>query len=187
MSFIEIVLIAMGLAMDASAVSLAAAAAGFAKDARAVFRLSFHFGLFQFLMPVIGWLMGIAFVSQFKAVDHWIAFVLLAIVGGRMIQEGLDHSCDAPVSDPSRGMTMVMLSVATSIDALAVGLSLSMLEVSIWYPSIMIGIITAAMSFLAIKLGTRLGLLCGKHMTVAGGVILLFIGGRILFTHLEIL
>ena len=82
MSFIEIVLIAMGLAMDASAVSLAAAAAGFTKDARAVFRLSFHFGLFQFLMPVIGWFMGIAFVSQFKAVDHWIAFVLLAIQCG---------------------------------------------------------------------------------------------------------
>ena len=77
--------------------------------------------------------------------------------------------------------------MATSIDALAVGLSLSMLEVSIWYPSIMIGIITSAMSFLAIKLGTRLGLLCGKYMTVVGGVILIFIGGRILLTHLGIL
>lgn len=172
--------------MDASAVSLAAAAAGFAKDARAVFRLSFHFGLFQFLMPVIGWLMGIGFVSQFKAVDHWIAMALLGIVGVRMIQEGLDHTTDAPVSDPSRGMTMVMLSVATSIDALAVGLSLSMLDISIWYPGIMIGIVTSVMSFLSIKIGTRLGTLFGKHMTVAGGVILLVIGLRILGTHLEI-
>ncbi len=186
MSLFEIILIAVGLAMDASAISLAAAAAGFAKDARAVFRLSFHFGLFQFLMPVIGWMMGIGFVTQFKAVDHWIAMVLLTIVGGRMIQEGLDHSGDTPIGDPSRGMTMVMLSVATSIDALAVGLSFSMLEVNIWYPSIMIGIITAFMSFLSIKVGIRLGILFGKRMTVAGGVVLIFIGGRILLTHLEI-
>ncbi|MFK5951857.1 MAG: manganese efflux pump MntP family protein [Desulfobacterium sp.] len=186
MTFFEIILIAVGLAMDASAVSLAAAAAGFAKDGRSVFRLSFHFGLFQFLMPVIGWLMGIGFVSQFKAVDHWIAMALLGIVGGRMIQEGLDHTTDAPVNDPSRGMTMVMLSVATSIDALAVGLSLSMLDINIWYPSIMIGIITSAMSFLFIKIGIRLGTLFGKHMTVAGGMILFVIGLRILGTHLEI-
>ncbi|SMC80940.1 Putative Mn2+ efflux pump MntP [Desulfocicer vacuolatum DSM 3385] len=186
MTFFEIILISVGLAMDAAAVSLAAAAAGFANDARAVFRLSFHFGLFQFLMPVMGWFMGIGFASHFKAVDHWIAMALLGIVGIRMIQEGSDHSTDDPVGDPSRGMTMVMLSVATSIDALAVGLSLSMLDINIWYPAAMIGVVTVAMSFLSTKLGIRLGKLFGKHMTVAGGVLLILIGGRILFTHLEI-
>ena len=152
----------------------------------AVFRLSFHFGLFQFLMPLVGWMMGIGFVSYVKAVDHWIAMLLLAVVGGRMIQEGLEPADDVSSGDPSRGMTMVMLSVATSIDALAVGLTLSMLEVNIWYPAAVIGIITAAMSFLAIRLGTRLGVLFGKRMTVAGGVILILIGGRILVSHLGI-
>jgi putative Mn2+ efflux pump MntP len=92
MTTLEIIIIAVGLAMDASAVSLASAAAGFAKDARAKFRLSFHFGLFQFLMPVLGWLIGISFVSHFKAFDHWIAFFLLAFVGIRMILEGMDTS-----------------------------------------------------------------------------------------------
>jgi len=184
MTLFEIMIIAVGLAMDASAVCLAAAAAGFAKDARAKFRLSFHFGLFQFLMPVLGWLLGIRFVFYFKAFDHWIAFFLLAFVGIRMIRDGMDLSSGIPKKDPSRGMTMVMLSVATSIDALAVGLSLAMLDVNIWYPSIMIGVITTGMCLLAIKIGTRLGTLFGKRMEIFGGAVLILIGFRILFSHL---
>lgn len=184
MTTFEIIIIAIGLAMDASAVSLAAAAAGFADNARAKFRLSFHFGLFQFLMPVLGWLMGISFVSHFKAFDHWIAFFLLTFVGIRMIREGVDTSSETQKKDPSKGMTMVMLSVATSIDALAIGLSLAMLEVNIWYPSIMIGVITAAMSLAAIKIGTKLGVMFGKRMEIFGGFILVFIGSRILLSHL---
>ena len=184
MTTLEIIIIAVGLAMDASAVSLASAAAGFAKDARAKFRLSFHFGLFQFLMPVLGWLIGISFVSHFKAFDHWIAFFLLAFVGIRMILEGMDTSNERQKKDPSRGMTMVLLSVATSIDALAVGLSLAMLDVKIWYPSVMIGVITAGMSLLAIKIGTKLGTMFGKRMGIFGGAVLILIGSRILFSHL---
>ncbi len=184
MTFFEIVIISIGLAMDASAVSLAAAAAGFAKDGRARFRLSFHFGLFQFFMPVLGWFMGIAFVSYFKAVDHWIAFGLLGFVGGRMIMEGLDRSVETQKKDPSKGMTMVMLSVATSIDALAIGLSLALLDVNIWYPSLMIGVITCAMSLLSIQIGMRLGVLFGKRMEIFGGIILIGIGARILLSHL---
>jgi putative Mn2+ efflux pump MntP len=184
MTTLEIIIIALGLAMDASAVSLAAAAAGFAPDARAKFRLSFHFGLFQFLMPVAGWFMGISFVSHFKAFDHWIAFFLLAFVGIRMIWEGMGSSAEVQKKDPSRGMTMVMLSVATSIDAQAIGLSLALLEVNIWYPSIMIGVITTGMSLLAIRIGTGLGALFGKRMEIFGGMVLLLIGSRILFSHL---
>ncbi len=184
MTTFEIIIIAMGLAMDASAVSLAAAAAGYARDARAIFRLSFHFGLFQFFMPVLGWFLGIGLASHFKTFDHWIAFFLLAFVGIRMISEGMDKSPGNQKKDPSRGMTMVMLSVATSIDALAIGLSLAMLEVNIWYPSIMIGVITTVMSFFAIKVGTKLGVLFGKKMEIFGGIILIFIGTRILFFHL---
>ncbi|MBW2654108.1 MAG: manganese efflux pump [Deltaproteobacteria bacterium] len=184
MTTFEIIIIAVGLAMDASAVSLAAAAAGYAKDIRAKFRLSFHFGLFQFLMPVLGWFLGIRFVSYFKAFDHWIAFFLLAFIGIRMIRDGLGTSSVIQKNDPSRGMTMVMLSVATSIDALAVGLSLAMLDVNIWYPSIMIGVITTGMSLAAIKIGTRLGILFGKRMEIVGGVVLILIGFRILYSHL---
>ena len=180
----EILLIAVGLAMDASAVSLAAAAAGFAKDGRAVFRLAFHFGLFQFIMPLAGWFMGISFVSYLKAVDHWVAFGLLAFVGGRMIREGLCTDTDIEKNDPSRGMTMVLLSVATSIDALAVGLSFAVLDVKILYPAALIGVITCGMSVLAISIGNRLDGLFGKRMEIFGGVVLIGIGTRILLSNL---
>lgn len=183
MTLIEIIMIAVGLAMDASAVSLAAAAAGFAKDGRAKFRLAFHFGLFQFLMPVLGWYLGIGFVSYVKAFDHWIAFGLLGLVGGRMIYEGLDTSGVVQKKDPSKGMTMVMLSIATSIDALAVGLSFAMLGINIWFPAGMIGVITCIMSFLAIQAGMRLGALFGKRMEIVGGLVLMGIGIKILFAH----
>ncbi len=181
MGTIDIIVIAVGLAMDAAAVSLAAAASGFARDSRAVFRLAFHFGLFQFIMPVIGWYLGVGLVSYLKAVDHWIAFGLLVFVGGRMILSGMDYSENTLKKDPSRGMTMVMLSIATSIDALAIGLSLAMLDVNIWYPSVIIGIITGCLSLLAIGIGKRLGVLFGSRMEIVGGVILIFIGSRILF------
>lgn len=184
MGTFDIIVVAVGLAMDAAAVSLAAAASGFARDGRAIFRLAFHFGLFQFMMPVLGWVLGVGFVAYFKAVDHWIAFGLLAFVGGRMVISGLDQSETPIQKDPSRGMTMVMLSLATSIDALAVGLSLAMLDINIWYPSVMIGIITSAMSLGAIALGRRLGTLFGKRMEILGGVILIFIGTRILVSEL---
>jgi putative Mn2+ efflux pump MntP len=185
MSLIEIVMISVGLAMDASAVSLGAAAAGFAKDGRAVFRLAFHFGLFQFLMPLIGWAMGIGFVDYLKSVDHWIAFGLLVVVGGRMIREGMDDEPSLDRKDPSRGMTMVLLSVATSIDALAIGLSLALLDVNIWYPAAMIGIITCTMSVAAIFIGRKMGDLFGKRMEIAGGLVLILIGVKILAAHLS--
>ena len=101
-----------------------------------------------------------------------------------MILSGLDKSEDPIKKDPSRGMTMVMLSVATSIDALAIGLSLAMLDINIWYPSVMIGVITAGMSLFAIAIGKRLGVLFGKRMEVVGGLILVFIGTRILISQL---
>lgn len=184
MGLFDIVVVAVGLAMDAAAVSLAAAASGFAGNGRAVFRLAFHFGLFQFMMPVLGWFLGVGFVSYFKAVDHWIAFGLLAFVGVRMILSGLDKSETVIQKDPSRGLTMVMLSLATSIDALAVGLSLAMLDINIWYPSVIIGVITSAMSLTAIALGKRLGKIFGKRMEMVGGLILVGIGSRILISQL---
>ncbi|CAK8720184.1 MAG: putative Mn2+ efflux pump MntP [Candidatus Electronema aureum] len=186
MSFFEIVVIACGLAMDAAAVSLAAAAAGFVQDVRSSCRLAFHFGLFQFLMPVLGWLAGVNFAASFATFDHWIAFGLLTFVGGRMLWNGFsqEQEEESIANDPSRGLTLVLLSLATSIDALAIGLSLSMLEVTIWYPAAMIGIITALLSALAIMIGKKVGTKAGKRMEIFGGVILVVIGTRILITHL---
>ena len=184
MTTFEIIIIAIGLAMDAAAVSLAAAASGYASDARAKFRLSFHFGLFQFFMPVIGWLLGNSFVTYIQPFDKWIAFFLLSFVGIRMIYEGINKSSKKHKRDPSKGITMVMLSVATSIDALAVGLSFAMLEVNIWYPSIIIGVITAILSFIAIIIGTKLNVMFGRQMEIIGGIILFLIGSRILFYSL---
>ena len=184
MSFPEILLIAIGLSMDAFAVSLGASAAERDMGGRAAFRLSFHFGLFQFMMPVLGWVLGATVVAYVAAFDHWIAFGLLSIVAIRMIRAGFDHEVTAWPGDPSRGWTLVMLSVATSIDALAVGLTLAMLGTAIWYPSVVIGLVAGGLSFTGIRLGSRLGRTFGKRMEIAGGVLLLGIGLRILYVHL---
>ena len=184
MPLFDIIFMAIGLAMDASAVSMAAAASGYAQDRRAVFRLAFHFGLFQFLMPVAGWLLGVGFVSYIQSVDHWVAFGLLAFVGGRMVYEGMHPDSEQMHKDPSKGLTMVMLSVATSIDALAVGLSLAVMDVKIFYPSVLIGLITCGMCVAAVTIGRRAGTVFGNRMEVAGGIILIGIGSRILLSSL---
>jgi len=184
MGLIEIVLIAVGLAMDAFAVSIAAGTSGRVSGKRGIFRLSFHFGLFQAMMPVIGWYAGTHIAAMIKSVDHWVAFGLLLLVGLHMIKGSFESDTETFSKDPSRGASLVMLSVATSIDALAVGLSLAMLRVSIWYPSAVIGIITAALSVAGFHAGKTLGRRLGARMELVGGVILIFIGLRILFTHL---
>jgi putative Mn2+ efflux pump MntP len=184
MDLFEIIIIAIGLAMDASAVALVAAASGYATNPRASFRLAFHFGLFQFLMPILGWLAGMRFVSYFAAFDHWIAFGLLGFVGGRMLLSGFNADVETHRKDPSRGYTLILLSIATSIDALAIGLSLSMLNVSIWYPSVIIGIVTAFLSLISIRIGKKIDRHIGKRMEIFGGTILIIIGIRILISHL---
>jgi putative Mn2+ efflux pump MntP len=184
MDFIETLMIAVGLAMDAFAVSLAAGTSGQAIGGRAAFRLSFHFGLFQFMMPVIGWFLGAAIAPQISSFDHWIAFALLVFVGVRMICSGFNQGGEVWATDPSRGLTLVMLAVATSIDALAIGLSLAMLRVRIWYPSVVIGVVTGGLSLVGLRVGTRLGVRFGKRMEVAGGAILALIGIRILLSLL---
>lgn len=184
MSVVEVLLIALGLAMDAFAVALAAGASGRARGARAAFRLSFHFGLFQFLMPVLGWFGGSLVASRIAGIDHWIAFGLLAYIGGRMVRAGLSAPEEAKPNDPSKGVSLVMLSVATSIDALAVGLSIAMLRVNVWYPAVVIGIVAAAMTLAGIRLGRRLGLRFGQRMEVVGGVVLIGIGVKVLIEHL---
>ncbi|WP_022665146.1 manganese efflux pump MntP family protein [Desulfospira joergensenii] len=179
MDTIDILIIALALAMDAAAVSLGAASAGYAGNKRAVFRLAFHFGLFQALMPLLGYFLGISFVSYVQAFAHWIAFALLLFVGGRMLISGMDKTGETLKKDPSKGMTMVVLSIAVSLDAMAVGVSFAMMEVRIWMPVLVIGLVTSAVSWLAIMIGRRLGDLFGKSMEIVGGLVLVGIGIRI--------
>jgi putative Mn2+ efflux pump MntP len=184
MSLVDMLFIAVGLAMDAFAVSLGIGTTRYANAPRPMFRLSFHFGLFQAFMPVLGWLTGVAVAGFATQVDHWIALGLLSFVGVRMVRSGLDASSESHDSDPSRGGTLVMLSVATSIDAFAVGLSLAMLKVSIFYPALIIGIVTGSLSLIGLLVGNRLGKTFGKRMEILGGLILIGIGLRVLVSHL---
>jgi putative Mn2+ efflux pump MntP len=184
LDFVSILLVAVGMAMDAFAVSLGIGTTRQASLPRPIFRLSFHFGLFQFMMPIMGWLAGMTVASFITRVDHWVALGLLAFIGGRMIRSGLDPEAEAYPSDPSRGRTLMMLSVATSIDALAIGLSLAMLGVHILYPSIVIGVVTAALSLTGLLIGHKMGTTFGKRMEILGGLILIGIGLRVLITHL---
>jgi putative Mn2+ efflux pump MntP len=135
-------------------------------------------------MPILGWLVGSTIIQWIAPVDHWIAFGLLAFVGVRMIRSGLDANGESHATDPSRGATLVILSVATSIDAFAVGLSLAVLGVGIILPSIIIGVVAGGMSLLGIFLGGRLGKAFGKRMEVIGGMILIAIGVRVVISHL---
>jgi putative Mn2+ efflux pump MntP len=183
MSLLEIILIAVGLAMDAFAVSIGAGTLASMKDLRSTIRLSFHFGLFQFLMPVIGWFLGSKIQVYVESFDHWVALVLLSYIGIKMIYESFKKE-ETQKENPSKGRNLIILSVATSIDALAVGFTLAMLNVDIWYPSIIIGVITAGLSLIGIWIGKKLGMKLGKVMEVVGGVILIGIGVKILVEHL---
>ncbi len=184
MDSMTILAIAIGLAMDAFTVSLGAGTSEQVSAHRSVFRLSFHLGLFQAMMPVIGWLLGTTIAPVIAPIDHWVAFVLLAFVGGRMIRSGLSSGEENFSTDPSRGLTLVVLCMATSIDALAIGLSIAMLRLSIWYPSAVIGVITTLLSLLGLSLGRRLGSQFGKRMEIVGGLFLVLIGVRIVAMHI---
>ena len=170
--------------MDAFAVSLGVGTGGNATSNRSTLRLAFHLGLFQAFMPVIGWFAGSTIDQYIRDFDHWIAVILLSYVGIRMILEGVRDGPMEFTQDPTRGKTLVILSVATSIDALAVGLSLAMLRVPVIAPALVIGVVTFTLSFLGIKIGSRLGHKFGKRVEILGGIILIGIGLRILITHL---
>jgi manganese efflux pump family protein len=184
MSFLEILLIAVGLSMDAAAVSLCAGASGYARTARPALRLALHFGVFQAVMPLIGWLAGNTIAPWIAGVDHWIAFGMLAFVAARMIRSGWRAAAPDPACDPPRGSNLVLLSVAPSIDAMAVGFSLALLATPILIPALAIGVVTFALSAAAARLGGRLNLRFGQRMEILGGLVLLAIGLRILLSHL---
>ncbi|GAP22642.1 manganese efflux pump MntP family protein [Leptolinea tardivitalis] len=187
MDTVSTLIISIGLAMDAFAVSLGVGTSpSDCAEAswRRVLRIASHFGLFQAGMTLFGWLAGSTIAGLISHFDHWVAFALLAWVGGRMIKEGFGPEEDCHSDDITHGKTMVVLCVATSIDALAVGLSLAMLQVNIWSTSAVIGVVTLFLSLVGGFAGHVLGSKFGQRMEVIGGVILVGIGLRILITHL---
>jgi putative Mn2+ efflux pump MntP len=177
-------LIAVGLAMDTFAVCLGVGTSGQAPDWRSKFRLVFHFGWFQAMMTALGWLVGSTIVHLIDNFDHWVALAMLAYVGISMIRSGLSHEEERIRPNPSKGFSLVMLSVATSLDALAVGLSMAMTQTPVLYPSILIGAVSASLSTVGLLGGARLGAVFGKRMEIVGGVILIVIGLRVVYMHL---
>jgi len=183
MSGLELLLVALGLSMDAFAVSLAAGTHQKVRSAGPAFRLWFHFGLFQSLMTVVGWFVGAGLEKFIETWDHWVAFGLLTVVGGKMIWEGWQPGEPGEAKlrqDPSRGLALVSLSLATSLDALAVGVGLGVLGAAIWQPGVVIGLVTALMSLVGLRVGGLLGAKFGRRMEAAGGVVLVLIGVKIL-------
>jgi putative Mn2+ efflux pump MntP len=182
--YLTYLFVAVGLAMDAFAVSLSVGTGALVNNFRAKFRLAFHFGLFQMLMTIIGWLAGSTVANLINGLDHWIALVLLSYVGLNMIRSGLNQDAPGYIKDPSRGKTLLMLCVATSLDALAVGLSMAMIKTQVWIPSIIIGSVTTLLSAVGLFAGVRLGDKFGKKMEVLGGMILVMIGIQVVITHI---
>ena len=185
MNWPDLLGISVGLAMDALAVSIAAGLTIASVTPRHTFRIAWHFGLFQFMMPILGWMAGKKLLGYVSEYDHWVAFVLLAAVGGKMLLDaatGKENQCKA---DPTRGLMLVTLSIATSIDALAVGVSMALMRVSVWTASAVIGIVAAVLSAIGISCGSRIGPRWGRWAEIAGGCVLLLIGARILAHHLS--
>jgi manganese efflux pump family protein len=184
MGWLALLALAVALAMDAFAVAIVTGLTLRPLTGKHVFRLSFHFGLFQALMPVIGWIAGNAVREYIAAFDHWIAFALLAFVGGKMVR-GAMHGDEGSTywSDPTSGWTLVILSVATSIDALAVGLSLAMIGSTILVPAVVIGLVAAAFTATGMLLGRRIGSSWGPRVEVFGGLVLIGIGVKIVIEH----
>lgn len=189
MPLVEILAIAVALAMDAFAVATAASVRLRRVSARQLFRFSFHFGLFQALMPVVGWAAGRGVVDWIGAFDHWVAFGLLAYIGGRALFQAARRTGDdgdVAVSDPTRGLSLVVNSLATSMDALAVGLSFGVLGVQVWCPALVIGVVTAALTLVGMQIGSRLGARFGRTLEVVGGLVLIGIGTKILLGGLGV-
>jgi putative Mn2+ efflux pump MntP len=200
---ISILLVSLSLSLDAFAVSVGSGICSSNLRRFHMLRAAFAFGLFQFLMPVIGWYLGNSFRSYIENFDHWIAFGLLAIIGIKMIIESrgeqslpceqennvvkIESACGNTSHnkfDVANLWTLIVLAVATSIDALAIGLSYSLLNQNIWLPAITIGVVTLIVCLLGFEFGKRIGKLFEKWAQIIGGTVLILIGTKILLEHL---
>jgi putative Mn2+ efflux pump MntP len=180
----SLLILSIGLAMDAFSVAIVA---GFGLGKIKLLdslKVSISFGLAHVIMPIIGWSLGTSILLVIQTWDHWVAFILLAFVGGRMIIEGLDKSDEDISSDLLGFVNLVLFTVAVSIDALAVGLSFSLHNLGIWVPSLYMGIGTLLFTLIGLNIGNKTGKRFGKKAQIIGGIVLILIGLRITITHI---
>lgn len=186
MGISEIIFISASLAMDAFAVSICKGLSMKKLDWKKAFIIASYFGAFQGLMPVIGYFLGATFSDLVTSIDHWIAFALLSIIGGNMIKESFDDE-EEKRNDNVDFKTMIVLAIATSIDALAVGITFAFLKTNIVLSVVLIGIITFVISLLGVNIGNKFGDKFQNKAELSGGIILILIGLKILLEHLGII
>ncbi len=186
MNLLVVLGMAVALAMDCFAVAMGMSCGATRLKARQTLRMAFFFGLFQFAMPVIGWFAGENVLRHIEKFDHWIALILLAFVGLKMIRESFEKGKGEGANpvDRTTGVPLLILSIATSIDALAVGLSLSVLRTNIFLPAVLIGVVCFALTVVGAKIGPLVGRAVGKRAELLGGLILIGIGIKIVLEHL---
>lgn len=186
MNLISVFFIGVGLSMDAFAAAICKGLAIRKNFLEKSFVIALFFGVFQALMPFVGYLLGSIFAEKLQAVDHWIAFVLLSIIGVNMIRESREKTCTIE-KDRLDLKNLFMLAIATSIDALAVGVSFAFLKIKISLAVFVIGLTTFVISFLGVRIGRAFGIALKDKAQVAGGLILIFLGLKILVEHLGLL
>lgn len=186
MGFLSLLTLAVALAVDAFAVAVVTGVTLKVITKRHLFRLGFHFGLFQAMMVAAGWAMGHAVQRYLSTIDHWVAFGLLTFVGGRVIWESLHEQEQArPATDLTTGWDLVMVSIATSIDALAVGLSLGVMGTRIAMAAFVIGVTASLLTLFGMALGRKIGAHWGRRVEIFGGLVLIAIGLKIVWEHLK--
>lgn len=187
MGIAELLILAVGVSMDALAVSICKGLAIKKLKLRHALIVGLWFGFFQALMPTIGWLLGSTFASLITAIDHWIAFILLALIGGNMIREAVSKKEEEEMDSSLAFMGMLMLAIATSIDALALGITFAFLQVSILSAAAIIGLCTFLISALGVKIGNVFGARFQSKAEFFGGLVLILIGLKILLEHLNVI
>ncbi|MFA6783567.1 MAG: manganese efflux pump MntP family protein [Sphaerochaeta sp.] len=189
LGIIELLFVSVGLAMDAFAVSLCKGLRMRKINYKQALLIALFFGVFQAIMPIIGWSLGLQFEKYITSIDHWIAFILLGFIGGKMLYDSVteDPTCPVETVEKIDMKELVMLSIATSIDALAVGITFAFLQVDIVNAVTLIGSITFVLSFLAVAIGNYFGNALQNKAGIAGGIVLMIIGTKILLSHLGII
>lgn len=186
MSLNSIILIGVGLAMDAFAIAITCGVIIKGLKVRNILKVGIFFGVAQGIMPLIGWIAGYSFSSYIIKVDHWIAFGLMSIIGGKMLYEASKGECETGGFDPLDNKTLFLLAIATSIDALAVGISFAFLKVNIYSAITIIGMITFAICAVGVILGKQFGCVLKDKAQFLGGAVLIFMGAKILNDHINL-
>ena len=184
MTFIELFILSLGLAMDAFAVAVSKGLSIKKFTLKSTLLIGLYFGGFQALMPYIGYLLGSQFESKITAIDHWIAFILLVFIGGNMIREAFDTDTDEDTDSSLSFRAMLPLAIATSIDALAAGITFAFLQINIIYAITTIGLCTFILSVAGVKIGNVFGTKYSSKAELAGGIVLILIAFKILISHL---